>query len=172
MATGEGASRAVDGDECRWRVSGGTVKVARMGDRGGQQKGDTPIVSLLEQGRDPPLLQTRDNGGRRQKLTQGEVGVWGGGESAAKKPHALAFGARRGLRSVSGSQGGRGRKKGKCVPRVGGSERESRCQTKMRETMKRQALGVFTPAFEAAFKLISMRKTTKRRFSRDKLSEK
>jgi hypothetical protein len=26
------------------------------------RKRDTPIVSLLEQGRDPPLLQTRDDG--------------------------------------------------------------------------------------------------------------
>ena len=38
---------------------------------GVSQKRDTPIVSLLEQGRDPPLLQTRDDGARQQKPSKG-----------------------------------------------------------------------------------------------------
>jgi hypothetical protein len=35
---------------------------------------DTPMVSLLEQGRVPPLLQMRDDGGWRREMSKEEVG--------------------------------------------------------------------------------------------------
>ena len=57
----------------RMRVRGeGAVAAARK--FGVSNKRDTPIVSLLEQGRDPPLLQTREDGDQQREMSKGEVG--------------------------------------------------------------------------------------------------
>ena len=54
---------------------GAAAAVGKFGPTEGvSKKRDTPIVSLLEQGRDPSLLQTRDNGGRRREMSKVEVG--------------------------------------------------------------------------------------------------
>ena len=45
--------------KCHARANG--MSVGGEGGAVGRKRG-TPVVSLLEQGRDPPLLQTRDDG--------------------------------------------------------------------------------------------------------------
>ena len=70
---GEEAPRAHDQDEGS-AASERRQQQKRLGRRNRLAKRDTPMVSLLEQGRDPPLLQTRDDGGRRREISKVEVG--------------------------------------------------------------------------------------------------
>ena len=60
----------------RMRVhSNGVVAVARMfgATERVSNKRDTSIVSLLEQGRDPPLLQTQEDGDQHEEISKEEV---------------------------------------------------------------------------------------------------